>query len=71
MGPALDTILGFLVEVVVESARLLDKMSIYVLFGLLVAGALHTYVPSDWLVRNLSGGRIWPAVRASVLQYPL
>jgi uncharacterized membrane protein YraQ (UPF0718 family) len=67
----LELVTRFIVEVGIESARLLDKMSVYVLFGLLVAGALHVYVPSDWLVRNLSGGRIWPAVKASVLGIPL
>ncbi len=36
-----------------------------------MAGVLHTYVPSDWLVRNLSGGRLWPAVKASILGIPL
>ena len=63
--------MGFLTDVGVESARLLDKMSIYVLFGLLVAGALHTYVPSAWLVRNLSGGRLWPVVKAALVGIPL
>lgn len=67
----MDPLVDFLAEVGVESARLLEKMSIYVLFGLLVAGALHTYVPSGWLVRNLAGGRVWPAVKASIVGIPL
>jgi len=71
MGPALELLSRFLIEVGIESAYLLEKMSVYVLFGLLVAGALHTYVPSGWLVRNLSGGRFWPAVKASLLGIPL
>jgi len=62
---------GSIMEIILESWRLLGQMAPYLLFGFLVAGILSVYVSPEWVERNLGGGGILPVFKASLFGVPL
>jgi len=46
-------------------------MAPYLLFGFLIAGALHVLVPKSWVARHLGGGGLPASVRAALIGTPL
>ncbi len=54
-----------------ESWRILEDSSVYVLFGLLVAGMLKVFMSPGAIARHLGKGRFAPVIKAAMLGIPL
>lgn len=54
-----------------ESWRILEDSSVYVLFGLLVAGMLKVFMSPGAIARHLGEGRFAPVFKAALLGIPL
>ena len=63
--------MSFLVDMLGESWRLLQEASIYVLFGILVAGLLRIFLSPSTVARHLGQGRFRSVFKASLLGIPI
>jgi uncharacterized membrane protein YraQ (UPF0718 family) len=63
--------MSFLLDMLGESWRLLHEASIYVLFGILVAGMLRIFLSPDTVARHLGRGRFRSVFKASLLGIPI
>ncbi len=63
--------MSLLIDMVVASWRLLHEASIYVLFGILVAGMLRIFLSPASVSRHLGQGRFRSVFKASLLGIPI
>jgi uncharacterized membrane protein YraQ (UPF0718 family) len=63
--------MDFILTVLGECWRLLAEASIYMLFGLLVAGLLKAFLDPNQVARHLGKGKVAPVFKAAVLGLPL
>ena len=60
-----------IIDILKESGLLLNKMSIYLIFGFIVAGILHIFLRTDTIARHLGKGNVSSVVKASLFGIPL
>ena len=63
--------MSFLIDILGESWNLLQEASIYVIFGILVAGMLRIFLSPDTVARHLGRGRFSSVFKASLLGIPI
>ena len=63
--------MNFIFQILGESWRLLQQASIYVLFGILVAGILRIFLSPSTVARHLGQGRFRSVFKASLLGIPI
>jgi len=63
--------MGFLLAVLSESWRLLNESSVYVLFGIFVAGLLKVFISPEAVGRHLGQGRFTSVFKAALLGIPI
>ena len=63
--------MDFVFQILAESWRLLQEASIYVLFGILVAGLLRIFLSPGMVARHLGQGRFRSVFKASLLGIPI
>ena len=63
--------MGFMSHIFVESWRLLQASSIYVLFGIVVAGLLQVFFSPATVARHLGRGRFLSVLKAALFGIPL
>lgn len=63
--------MNFIIHSFTESWAVLLESAPYVLFGFFVAGLLKAFVPESLLRKHLSGGGVWPVVKASLIGIPI
>ncbi len=68
---ALFNFINFTSLVLKETFSLLLDSSPYILFGILVAGMLKMFLSTDYIARNLGGGRFRPVFKAALLGVPI
>ena len=64
-------IIQFAHDVMAACRHLLLDASIYILFGLLVAGLIRTFLNPAAVARHLGTGRFMPVFKASLLGVPV
>jgi len=64
-------ILGVLQGILLESFRLLGRMSPYLLFGFFFAGILRVFFSPEKVARHLGEGRVSSVIKAAILGIPL
>ncbi len=62
---------GFSIDVLRACQELLLDASAYILFGLLVAGLIRTFLNPATVVRHLGAGRFSSVFKASLLGVPI
>jgi uncharacterized membrane protein YraQ (UPF0718 family) len=60
-----------ILEIFIESWRLLQASAIYVIFGILVAGLLRVFFSPSTVVRHLGQGRFLSVVKAALFGIPI
>ncbi|MCF8041732.1 MAG: SO_0444 family Cu/Zn efflux transporter [Desulfarculaceae bacterium] len=60
-----------ILEILAECWRLLAEASIYIIFGLLVAGLLKAFLSPNFVSRNLGQGKVGPVFKAALFGLPL
>lgn len=60
-----------LLNILLESWRILKEASVYMLFGILVAGILRVFLSTDTVLRHLGQGRFSSVFKAALLGIPL
>jgi uncharacterized membrane protein YraQ (UPF0718 family) len=63
--------MGFILHVLTESWRLLVESSLYILFGLVVAGMLKVFIDPSLVARHLGRGRFWSVIKAALFGVPI
>ena len=63
--------MNILVEIFTESWKLLQESSIYVLFGIFVAGLMHVFVRPEAVSRHLGRGKVSSVLKAAALGVPI
>jgi uncharacterized membrane protein YraQ (UPF0718 family) len=63
--------MNILVEIFTESWKLLQESSIYVLFGIFVAGLMHVFVRPETVSRHLGRGKVSSVLKAAALGVPI
>jgi len=63
--------MNFILTVLDECWRLLAEASIYMLFGLLVAGLFKAFLNPNQVARHLGRGKVVPVFKAALLGLPL
>ena len=63
--------MDILIKIVTGAWDLFLESSIYVIFGLIVAGFLRTFLNPNYVVRNLGRGRFLPVFKAALLGIPI
>jgi uncharacterized membrane protein YraQ (UPF0718 family) len=63
--------MGLLLDIIMESWRLLQDASIYVLFGILVGGMLKVFLSPGAVAKNLGRGRFVSVFKAALLGIPI
>ena len=63
--------MSLLSQIVFESWRLLQEASLYILFGLMLAGVLRVFLNPQSVARHLGKGRFLSVVKAALLGIPL
>ena len=61
----------FFIDILHESWSLLLESSVYVIFGVVVAGLLRVFLNPGLVARHLSGGRFFSVLKAALLGIPL
>ncbi|WP_448874628.1 SO_0444 family Cu/Zn efflux transporter [Desulfobulbus propionicus] len=61
----------YFVDVMVAGWHLLEESSLYVLFGLLVAGLLKVFLSPDYVAAHLGRGRVTSVFKAALLGIPI
>ncbi|MCB2192019.1 MAG: SO_0444 family Cu/Zn efflux transporter [Deltaproteobacteria bacterium] len=60
-----------ILSILAECWHLLAEASIYIIFGLLVAGLLKAFLSPSFVSRNLGQGKVGPVFKAALLGLPL
>jgi hypothetical protein len=63
--------MNLLVEILIESWDLLQESSIYVLFGILVAGLMRVFVRPEAVSQHLGKGKVRSVLKAAALGVPV
>ena len=63
--------MNILVEIFTESWKLLQESSIYVLFGIFVAGLMRVFVRPEAVSRHLGRGKVSSVLKAAALGVPI
>lgn len=63
--------MSFILNALGESWRLLVESSIYILFGILVAGMLKVFIDPGLVARHLGRGRFLSVVKAALFGVPI
>jgi uncharacterized membrane protein YraQ (UPF0718 family) len=63
--------MNILVEIFTESWKLLQGSSIYVLFGIFVAGLMHVFIRPEAVSRHLGRGKVSSVLKAAALGVPI
>ena len=58
-------------NILLEAWRILKESSVYMLFGILVAGILRVFLSTDIVLRHLGQGRFSSVFKAALLGIPL
>lgn len=58
-------------NILVESLFLLNKMSVYLIFGFLIAGVLHVFLKEDMIAKHLGKNNLASVIKASLFGIPL
>ncbi len=64
MAEALSAFLG-------ELWMILRESGVWLIFGFLLAGLVHAYVPRSWMLKQLGGRGLGPIAKASLLGIPM
>ena len=67
----MELAMNILVEIFTESWKLLQESSIYVLFGILVAGLMRVFVRPEAVSRHLGRGKVSSVLKAAALGVPI
>jgi len=67
----METGMNILLEILTESWELLRESSIYVLFGIFVAGLMRVFVRPEAVSRHLGKGRVSSVLKAAALGVPV
>lgn len=67
----MTAVLGFLTELVAETARIFYEGSLYILLGFLIAGLLHEFLPADLIARHLGREDPRSVATAALLGAPI
>jgi uncharacterized membrane protein YraQ (UPF0718 family) len=62
--------LNFIIEILVATWGLLVDASVYILFGLLVAGLLRVFLNPNSIARHLGQGRFKSVIKAAFFGIP-
>jgi uncharacterized membrane protein YraQ (UPF0718 family) len=68
---ATEMAMNIMVEIFTESWKLLQESSIYVLFGIFVAGLMHVFVRPEAVSRHLGRGKVSSVLKAAALGVPI
>lgn len=60
-----------LLNIIFSTWQILGEMSVYLLFGFLIAGILHVIIPQAFIERHLSGKGILKSVKAALIGVPM
>jgi uncharacterized membrane protein YraQ (UPF0718 family) len=63
--------MNLIVNILIESWNLFLDSSIYMLFGILVAGLLRVFLSPGFVVRHLGSGRFMSVFKAAILGIPI
>lgn len=63
--------MNILLEILRESWKLLQESSVYVLFGIFVAGLMHVFVRPEAVSRHLGRGKVSSVLKAAALGVPV
>jgi uncharacterized membrane protein YraQ (UPF0718 family) len=63
--------LNFIIEILLASWNLLVDASVYILFGLLVAGLLRMFLNPNSIARHLGHGRLKSVIKAAFFGIPI
>jgi uncharacterized protein len=63
--------MDFVVNILRESWRLLMEASVYVLFGMVVAGLMKMFLSPGTVARHLGQGKVLPVLKAALLGVPM
>ncbi len=63
--------MNFIVNVLLASWHLLIDSSVYILFGLIVAGLLRVFLSPGSVAKHLGQGRFVSVLKASILGIPI
>jgi uncharacterized protein len=67
----METAMNILLEILTESWELLQESSIYVLFGIFVAGLMRVFVRPEAVSRHLGKGKVISVIKAAALGVPV
>jgi hypothetical protein len=63
--------MNFLIKVFQESWHLLLDASVYIIFGIVVAGLLKTFLSPEYVAKHLGRGRFKPVLKAALFGVPI
>jgi len=63
--------MNFIINILIESWNLFLDSSIYMLFGILIAGLLRVFLSPGMVASHLGGGRFASVIKASILGIPI
>ena len=63
--------MNFIVNVLITSWDLLIDSSVYILFGLIIAGLLRVFLNPGSVARHLGQGRFVSVLKAAILGIPI
>lgn len=63
--------MNILIEILTESWKLLQESSVYVLFGIFVAGLMRVFVRPEAVSRHLGRGKVRSVIKAAALGVPV
>lgn len=67
----METIVQFLKSVVVETAGIFYDMSPFLMLGLVFAGIIHVYIPTEKIAASIGKRSIWSVIKAALWGVPL
>jgi uncharacterized membrane protein YraQ (UPF0718 family) len=67
----METLLNMVLNILAESWILLEESSVYVLFGIFVAGLMRVFVSPDTVSRHLRHGKVTSVLKAAGLGIPV
>ena len=63
--------MNFIIEVITASWDLLVDSSVYILFGLIIAGLLRVFLNPGSVAKHLGQGRFMSVLKAALLGIPI
>ncbi|MDP8212730.1 MAG: SO_0444 family Cu/Zn efflux transporter [Candidatus Zapsychrus exili] len=63
--------MNIILDILRESYFLLNKMSVYLLFGFLVAGIIHIFLKTETIAKHLGKNKLSSVIKASLFGIPL